>query len=73
MASERGRPRAGAFGARLRVLREARGLSVAALAEACGTARQYLYELEKGAKAEPGLSLLCKLAAALGCRLDDFR
>lgn len=61
------------FGARLKAARQARGLSVAALAEAAGTTRQHIYRLESGASAEPTLSLLCRLADRLGVRLDDFR
>ncbi len=50
---------------RLKVLRERRGLSQAALAAKAGISREYLARLET-ARQDPRLSTLEKLARALG-------
>ena len=49
----------------LRVLREYRGLTQAALAGAAGTSAVYLSQIERGAR-NPGHKTLHRLAAALG-------
>ena len=54
-----------AFPVRLRSLREAAGLSVAALAEAAGLTRQMIRYLEIGERT-PSLDTLRRLATALG-------
>jgi transcriptional regulator with XRE-family HTH domain len=68
------RRQAGApFGARLRSLREAAGLSQRQLADAAGmSSKAHVWRLEAGQR-EPTWALLCRLADALGCRLDEFR
>jgi len=66
-------PAGATFGARLRALREGKGLSVTALAAAAGLARSYAQDLENDHKCEPGWQVVCRLADALGCRLQDFR
>ncbi|MBU0752601.1 MAG: helix-turn-helix transcriptional regulator [Gammaproteobacteria bacterium] len=55
----------------LRVWREYRGLTLQALADACGVTQQMLSMIEHG-KAKPSADLLAKLAAALGCDMDDL-
>lgn len=55
----------------LRVWREYRGLTLQTLAETCGVTRQMLSMAERG-KAKPSADLLAKLAAALGCDMDDL-
>lgn len=55
----------------LRVWRDHRGLTLQALAEACGVTRQMLSMVEHG-KAKPSADLLGKLAGALGCDMDDL-
>jgi DNA-binding XRE family transcriptional regulator len=54
----------------LRVWRDYRGLTLQALAVACGVTRQMLSMIEHG-KAKPSADLLGKLAGALGCDMDD--
>jgi len=53
------------FGRRLKALREARGVSQAALAERAGLTREYVNKLEAG-KYDPTLGTLGRLAKALG-------
>ena len=60
------------FGARLRQMREAKGLSVQALAAATGLHRQSVYQWERGER-EPTWAAACKLADALGCGTDALR
>jgi DNA-binding XRE family transcriptional regulator len=55
----------------LKVWREHRGLTLQALADACGVTRQMLSMVERG-KARPSADLLAKLATALGCDMDDL-
>jgi transcriptional regulator with XRE-family HTH domain len=60
------------FGERLRALREARGLSQQRLADRAGlSGKSFLWELESG-RFLPGWAVACRLAKALGCKLDDF-
>lgn len=54
----------------LKVWREYRGLSLAALASACNVTTSALSQIEKG-KREPSVSLLKRLALALRCDMDD--
>lgn len=61
------------FATRLKSLRLAAGLSVTALAEKSGINRTYIHNLEDGRRADPRLSLLVKLANALGVSLEAFR
>lgn len=58
-------------GARLRALREARRLSIKALAEASGLAVNTLSLIEHG-KSSPSVSTLQQLAAALGVPISAF-
>lgn len=53
-------------------LREAKGWTSSRLARESGVSRSYLYQLEKGGKAEPSLSVLGRLAQALGVSLAEF-
>ncbi len=55
----------------LRVWREYRGLTLQALADACGVSRQMLSMIEHGRSA-PSVSLLSRLAVALRCDMDDL-
>lgn len=57
--------------AALRLWREHRGLTLQALAERAGCTRQMLSMAERG-KASPSAELLARLAAALGCDMDDL-
>lgn len=61
------------FATRLRSLRTKARLSVADLAEKSGINRTYIHNLEDGRRPDPRLSLLVKLADALGVTLDAFR
>ena len=58
-------------GARLRVLRTARGLSLRALAESAGVTAGALSQIEN-AKNSPSVSTLKKILAALGLTLGEF-
>lgn len=55
----------------LRLWREHRGLTLQALAERAGCSRQMISLIEHG-KSAPSADLLAKLAAALGCGMDDL-
>ena len=55
----------------LKVWREYRKLTLQALAVQCGVTRQMLSMVERG-KAKPSADLLAKLAAVLGCDMDDI-
>ncbi|MHB1013884.1 MAG: helix-turn-helix domain-containing protein [Desulfurivibrionaceae bacterium] len=55
----------------LRVWREYRGFTLAALGKACGVSAAALSQIEKG-KRKPSAALLRKLAAALRCDMDDL-
>jgi len=56
------------FPVRLKQLREAKGMSQAALAEKVGVSREYIARLEAG-KHDPPLSRIEKLAKALNVKL----
>ncbi len=53
------------LGAMLKELREARGLTQATLAERAGTTQEYIAMLESGARTNPTMTMLTKLAKAL--------
>ena len=71
-AGQRGN-RMAAFGDRLRLLREERGLTRVQLAAAAGLTRQGVQRLEVGERANPSWDTVCRLAAALDVSLDAFR
>jgi DNA-binding XRE family transcriptional regulator len=56
----------------LKLWREHRGLTLQALAERAGCTRQMLSMAERG-KAAPSAGLLARLAAALGCDMEDLQ
>ncbi len=58
---------------KLRALRKAAGLSQRELAERAELSRVYLGSLETGAKTDPSFGVMCRLADALGVRVDDVR
>ncbi len=60
------------FPARLRVLREAAGLSVSDLAAKANLNRDAVYKLERG-DSKPTWGTVQALAAALGVSTDEFR
>jgi len=61
------------FGARLKALRAAAGLSQQQLADAAAlSGKAFVWQLEHGRR-EPGWGVLCRLADALGVGLDAFR
>jgi transcriptional regulator with XRE-family HTH domain len=61
------------LGARITRLRELRGLSLGALAEAAGgMAKSYLARIERGEVESPGLRLLSAIAGALGVTVADL-
>ena len=55
----------------LRSWRKYRGLTLAALGEACGVTRSALSQIESGRTHASG-ALLRRLASALGCDMDDL-
>ncbi len=55
----------------LKVWREYRGLTLQALADACGVSRQMLSMAEHG-KTTPSAGLLARLAEALQCDMEDI-
>ena len=59
------------FPVRLKQLREAKGLSQAALAEKVGVSREYIARLETG-KHDPPLSRVEKLAKALKVPIEKL-
>jgi transcriptional regulator with XRE-family HTH domain len=59
------------FGPNLRRIREAKGLSQAALAEAVGLRQNHISDLEAG-KSQPYLSLAVRLAEALKIEVKKF-
>jgi len=61
-----------AFGERIRLRREERRLTVAALARASGISRVYLAELERGQSTHPSAAVLQRLADALGTSVADI-
>jgi XRE family transcriptional regulator, regulator of sulfur utilization len=59
------------FGARLRELRLARGLTQPQLAERCGSNVPFISNVERGVML-PGLAMILRFAAALECRVTDL-
>ena len=59
------------FGARLRELRQKRGLTQVALAEVTGFPQSHISQMERGEKL-PQLATLIRLAVALDCKLTAF-
>ena len=59
-----------AFGARIRELREKRGLTREALAEKTGVSAVYIKKLEAGERTSPSLPALASIARALGATLQ---
>lgn len=62
----------GLLGSRLAKLRELRGMSLSATADAAGIAKSYLAKLERGEVENPGLKTLDGVARALGVTLADL-
>ena len=60
------------LGLRIALLREQRGLSLADLEAATGTAKSYLSKLEKGDSLNVGLATLSTVAKALGLTVHDL-
>jgi transcriptional regulator with XRE-family HTH domain len=60
-----------AFGARLRALRQAKGLTQEDLAHRAGLVAGNVFRLEGGYR-EPYLSTVMSLASALGVRVEDL-
>lgn len=59
------------FGAHLRQLRTARGLTQSQLADRCRSNVPFISNLERGLTA-PSLAMLLRLAEALDCRVVDL-
>lgn len=59
------------FGAHLRELRTARGLTQSQLADGCRSNIPFISNLERGLTA-PSLAMLLRLAEALECRVVDL-
>lgn len=53
----------------LRQIREQRGMTQAQLAEKAGTTQEYVAMIESGARKNPSLDLLKRLAKALGVKV----
>lgn len=60
------------FGARLKRLREDRGLSIARLAQRSGITQGYLSQIEAGKRPTPGIGTLIALASAFRITLDEL-
>ena len=60
-----------AFAKQIKTLRNARGLSMNALARLCGITAQRVYELELGEKV-PRITTLIKIASGLGVSIFDI-
>lgn len=56
----------------LRNIRKAQGLTQVDLSQRVGLNRCYLSQIETGAKKNPSLTTVSRLADALGCTLDDL-
>lgn len=59
------------FGARLRELRQKRGMTQEQLAAAADTAGPYVSDMERGIKV-PSLTTVIRLAIALDCKVTDL-
>lgn len=65
-------PPDGAFGKRLRSIREERNLSVSRVAQISGITQGYIAQIEGGVRPSPGLAILTALARALRVSLDEL-
>lgn len=59
------------FGARLREMRQKRGMTQEQLAAAADTAGPYVSDMERGIKV-PSLTTIIRLAIALDCKVTDL-
>jgi transcriptional regulator with XRE-family HTH domain len=59
------------IGTNVKMRREAQGLTPTALAKVAGISRSYLHDLENQ-DGMPSASILYRVAAALGCRMEDL-
>ena len=57
------------IGKRIAEIRQAKGLSIRQLAEACGVNIAKIYKVENG-KYNVSIDILGKICEALGCRID---
>lgn len=57
---------------RIKELRKQRNMTQRQLALRSGVAKSYINELEKGKYNNPGAEVLCKLAKALRCNINDL-
>jgi len=60
------------FGMNLKALRTARGLTQVALAKRLKVKQPFVAALESGAKANPSLDVLRRLAKALRCKVSEL-
>ena len=60
------------FGAMLKRIREAKGMTQLELAKRAKVAQGYVSALEAGAKKDPGLAVLKRLARALGVSVTEL-
>ena len=58
------------FGARIKELRTAKGLTLDQLAQATGSAKSYIWELENKKPPRPSVDKLSAIAQALGVTVD---
>lgn len=70
--SKKPKPEPSAFGRRLREMRLKAGMTQVALGELVGIDSAGMSDLETKPNANPKLSTIQKLAAALGCRACDL-
>ena len=61
-----------AFGARLRSLREAKGLTLQQVADAAGCTKAYIWELEKKPGQRPTAERIQAIAKILGITMEDL-
>lgn len=64
-------PEAELFGARLRELRQKRGMTQEQLATGADTAAPYVSDMERGIKV-PSLTTIIRLAIALDCKVTEL-
>ena len=60
------------LGARIKVIREERGLSLSDLARSCEVTKGYLSQLEHGKATNPSVEAVKKIAQGLGVSLSDL-
>ena len=60
------------FGSRVREMRQARGWTLELLAHKCGSSKSYICQLEHKRHACPSLQMVCALADAFECSLDEL-